>query len=124
MESARDETSTEEALRRCLRDARLNRSKALQAILEALCAEPDRRFRAIDFVLELGILPGSVYPILRKLERQGYIETEADGLPISASVLTYRLTKGGALFVARYLSVLRPPTYRSGIRVLVGRSLG
>lgn len=124
METSHDESSTSEGLRRSLREARLNRSKALRAILTAFQAQPDRSFRAIDIVMEQGILPGSVYPILRKLERQGFVTIASEGVQVSTSILTYRLTDGGALFAARYLSGTRPPMDRSGVREFASNAPG
>jgi hypothetical protein len=99
-----DPASPEEQFRKFLRDARLNRSSALDAILRAFQSQPDREFRAVDFSVEENILPGSVYPILQKLVRANCIEVHRHGHPAPASLKTYSLTDGGAHFALRYFA--------------------
>jgi hypothetical protein len=90
--------------RNFMRDARLNRSSALDTILRAFQSQPDRQFRAVDFTTEENILPGSVYPILQKLVRANCLAVHRVGHPSPASLKTYSLTNGGAHFALRYFA--------------------
>jgi hypothetical protein len=92
----------ENDVRTTMKRARLNRSAALGKILDLFSANPDREFRAIDFSHEAGLSPGSVHPILDKLQRARVIEVIRYGDPAPASIKRYRLTDFGARFALRY----------------------
>jgi hypothetical protein len=92
-------------LRTAMKKARLNRSAALGKMLDLFAANPDRQFRAIDFSHEANLSPGSVHPILDKLQRAKVIEVIRHGDPAPASIKLYRLTDLGARFALRYKAV-------------------
>lgn len=92
-------------VRAFMRSARLNRSAALDTILDAFSREPDRGFRAVDFTKEANVPAGSVYPILDKLVRCGAVEVQRAGEPRPASVKTYSLSDSGARFAMRYFAI-------------------
>lgn len=104
--SERDDQSSHDGgdVRTFMRQAHLNRSAALDAVLEAFRSEPDRSFRAVDFRTEANVPGGSVYPILDKLSRAGCVRVDRVGRPRPASLKTYTLTDGGARFALRYFA--------------------
>ncbi len=96
---------TDSEVRSTMKRARLNRSAALGKMLDLFSAHPDREFRAIDFSHEADLSPGSVHPILDKLQRARVIEVIRYGDPAPASIKRYRLTDLGARFALRYRAV-------------------
>lgn len=75
-------------------------------MLEALAAEPDRWRYGYDLCTELGVLPGSMYPILMRLADRGLLQTtwEADHVRGRPARHLYRLSSDGREYVATVVS--------------------
>jgi DNA-binding PadR family transcriptional regulator len=72
------------------------------AVLRALAAEPDRWRYGYDLCTQLGVQPGSMYPILVRLADRGLLETtwEADHVLGRPARHLYRLTGAGREYAA------------------------
>lgn len=72
------------------------------AVLRALADEPDRWQYGYDLCTQLGVQPGSMYPILIRLADRGLLETrwEADHVAGRPARHMYRLTGTGRDFAA------------------------
>lgn len=46
----------------------------VQLVLRALLTDPDRELYGLELVDETGLLPGSLYPIMARLESAGWVE--------------------------------------------------
>jgi DNA-binding PadR family transcriptional regulator len=75
-------------------------------VLEALAAEPDRWRYGYDLCTELGVLPGSMYPILIRLADRGLLQTtwEADHVHGRPARHLYRLSSDGREYAAAVVS--------------------
>jgi len=71
------------------------------SVLRALAEDPDRWRYGYDLCIELGIQPGSVYPILIRLADRGLLETCWDTEQVSGRPPRhlYRLTSTGRAYV-------------------------
>lgn len=76
------------------------------AVLEALAAEPDRWRYGYDLCMELGVLPGSMYPILARLADRGLLQRtwEADHVQGRPARHMYRLTNDGCEYAHAVVS--------------------
>jgi PadR family transcriptional regulator PadR len=98
----------------------------VQLVLRALSAEPDSELYGLEIVEATGLLPGTVYPILARLEHAGWlssrwevIDQRVEGRPRRRY---YRLTADGAVAatVARDRAEARARSRKPG---LTGRPL-
>ena len=76
----------------------------VQLVLLALAGEPDRELYGLEIVEMTGLLPGTIYPILARLEHAGWlsshwevIDQRAEGRPRRRY---YRLTPDGTAAAA------------------------
>ena len=81
------------------------------AVLQALAAEPDRWRYGYDLCTQLGVQPGSMYPILMRLADRGLLETswEADHVQGRPARHLYRLTGQGREYAATQSSADAEP---------------
>ncbi|HKE63596.1 MAG TPA: PadR family transcriptional regulator [Micromonosporaceae bacterium] len=80
-------------------------------VVSALLADPSAERYGLDLVHETGLASGTLYPILLRLERAGWVATRwedidpvAEGRP---SRRYYRLTQRGAAEARREIAMLR-----------------
>lgn len=92
-----------------------------QMILQALLREPSRALYGLELAEETGLLPGTTYPILLRLENEGWVTSwwedispEAEGRPRRRY---YRLTTDGAAQASAAIAAARRPS-RSALRSL------
>ncbi|MBX6748566.1 MAG: helix-turn-helix transcriptional regulator [Micromonosporaceae bacterium] len=85
------------------------------AVLLALAEEPGRWRYGYDLCTQLGIQPGSMYPILMRLSDRGLLEQdwENERVPGRPPRHLYRLTKAGLAYAA----TLEPSTAPARPRV-------
>ena len=105
---------------------RVTRSRALsghaRALLAALAEAGPGWRHGYDLARSTGLLSGTLYPLLIRLEAQGYLEAEwqppaATGRPPRHA---YRLTAGGRELARREGGAARPP---APSRVRAGEAL-
>jgi DNA-binding PadR family transcriptional regulator len=84
-----------------------------QLIVQALLRDPARELYGLELSEETGLLPGTAYPILLRLEGAGWvsskwedIDPKEEGRPARRY---YRLTAGGAAQASAALSAARRP---------------
>jgi DNA-binding PadR family transcriptional regulator len=77
-------------------------------LVSSFAREPSAWRYGYELCQELGIKPGSMYPILMRLADRGLLETawETDGQPGRPPRHLYRLTRAGVAFAAD----LAPPS--------------
>ena len=92
-----------------------------QMILQALLRDPARALYGLELAEETGLLPGTAYPILMRLEKEGWVTSswedispEAEGRPRRRY---YRLTASGATQASAAIAGARRPS-RSALRSL------
>ncbi len=81
-------------------------SAQMVAVLFALAESGAQRSHGYDLCRELGLKAGTVYPILRRLDERGLVETqwEQDPPPGRPARHLYRLSGAGAELVVRLVS--------------------
>jgi PadR family transcriptional regulator, regulatory protein PadR len=84
-----------------------------QMILRALLKEPTRELYGLELSEETGLLPGTTYPILLRLEREGWLTSRVEDIDPKVEKRParryYRLTTaGGAQASAALASARRP----------------
>ncbi|GIF42072.1 PadR family transcriptional regulator [Actinoplanes xinjiangensis] len=76
----------------------------VRLVLAMLAAEPDRQRYGLEIVESTGLLPGTIYPILARLEQAGWLHSqweEADESVVGRPRRRYyRLTPDGAAAAA------------------------
>ncbi len=94
-----------------------------QMILQALLRDPARALYGLELAEETGLLPGTTYPILLRLENEGWVTSwwedispEAEGRPRRRY---YRLTTDGAAQASAAIAAARRPS-RAALRSLAG----
>lgn len=92
-----------------------------QMILQALLRDPTRALYGLELAEETGILPGTAYPILIRLENERWVTSwwedispEAEGRPRRRY---YRLTANGAAQASAAIAAARRPS-RAALRSL------
>jgi DNA-binding PadR family transcriptional regulator len=87
------------------------------AVLQALAEDPDRWRYGYDLCAQLGMQPGSMYPILIRLADRELLETswETDPVPGRPARHLYRLTGAGRAYatstaVAAAVTTVTPAT--------------
>jgi DNA-binding PadR family transcriptional regulator len=83
---------------------------AVARVLAAMLADPGTERYGLDLMRDTGLASGTLYPILLRLERAGWVESQwedidpvAEGRP---SRRYYRLTGGGAEAARREIALL------------------
>lgn len=97
-----------------------------QMILQALLRDPARELYGLELAEDTGLLPGTTYPILMRLENEGWVTSlwetispEAEGRPRRRY---YRLTANGAAQASVAISGARRPS-RAALRDLAGEGI-
>ncbi len=80
------------------------------AVLQALAADPARWRHGYDLCTELGLQPGSMYPILIRLADRGVLETgwETERVPGRPPRHLYRLTGAGRAYATSVIAATTP----------------
>jgi PadR family transcriptional regulator, regulatory protein PadR len=99
----------------------------VQLVLRTLLGDPHRELYGLEFVDATGLPPGTIYPILARLEAAGWIDSRweevdqhAEGRPRRRY---YRLTSDGATQSATALSAADARRRRTHARGVVGKVL-
>ena len=94
-----------------------------QLILRALLHDPSRELYGLELSEETGLLPGTAYPILLRLENEGWVTSRWEDIDPHAEKRParryYRLTAGGATQASAALAAARRPS-RAALRGLAG----
>jgi PadR family transcriptional regulator PadR len=95
-------------------------------ILQALLKDPARELYGLELAQETGLLPGTAYPILLRLENQGWIISRWEDIDPHAEKRParryYRLTASGAAQASAASATARRPS-RAALRGLAGEGL-
>ena len=83
----------------------------VQLVVQALLRDPAREMYGLELSEETGLQPGTAYPILLRLEHEGWVASRWEDIDPRAEKRAarryYRLTAGGAVQAA-------PPSRRRG----------
>jgi PadR family transcriptional regulator PadR len=94
-----------------------------QLILQALLRDPVRELYGLELSQETGLLPGTAYPILLRLENEGWVTSRWENIDPHAEKRPprryYRLTPTGATQASAALADARRPS-RTALRRLAG----
>ena len=94
-------------------------------VLQALLRQPSRELYGLELSEETGLLPGTAYPILLRLENEGWVASRWEDIDPHAEKRPprryYRLTAGGAAQASAALAGARRPS-RAALRGLAGES--
>jgi len=94
-----------------------------QLILQALLHDPSRELYGLELSEETGLLPGTAYPILLRLENEGWVTSRWEDIDPRAEKRParryYRLTASGAAQASAALAAARRPS-RAALRGLAG----
>jgi PadR family transcriptional regulator, regulatory protein PadR len=92
-------------------------------VLQALLRHPARELYGLELSEETGLLPGTAYPILLRLENEGWVTSRWEDIDPSAEKRParryYRLTAGGATMASNAVATARRPA-RAALRRLAG----
>ena len=98
----------------------------VRVVLQTLAEEPDQQRYGLEIVDATGLLPGTIYPILARLEQAGWVHSEWEVVDESAAGRPrrryYRLTADGVSAAAAALAAV-PPRRQAGLRASLGRVL-
>src|ERR1700733_12303397 len=90
-------------------------------IVQALLGEPGREYYGLELSQETGLQPGTAYPILLRLEQEGWVTSRWEDIDPRAEKRParryYRLTANGAVQASASLSTARRPK-GTGLRPL------
>src|SRR5580700_3071234 len=93
-------------------------------VLQALLREPGRELYGLELSEETGLMPGTAYPILLRLEREGWLTSRWEDVDPRAEKRParryYRLTAGGAVQASTALAGASRPK-DSALRRLAAR---
>jgi PadR family transcriptional regulator PadR len=82
-------------------------------ILQALLFDPDREYYGLELSEETGLQPGTAYPILLRLEREGWVTSRWEDIDPHAEKRParryYRLTASGAAEAGAACAAARRP---------------
>jgi PadR family transcriptional regulator, regulatory protein PadR len=82
-------------------------------VLQALLREPGRELYGLELSDETGLLPGTAYPILMRLEDEGWVTSRWEDVDPRAEKRParryYRLTAGGAAQASAAVAGARRP---------------
>ena len=94
-----------------------------QLILQALLRDPARELYGLELSEETGLLPGTAYPILLRLENEGWVTSRWEDIDPHAEKRPrrryYRLTANGAAQASAAVAGARRPS-RAALRGLAG----
>ena len=92
-------------------------------VLQSLLGEPGRELYGLELTEETGLLPGTAYPILLRLENQGWVTSRWEDVDPRARKRParryYRLTASGAMQASAALAGARRPR-SAALRSLAG----
>jgi PadR family transcriptional regulator PadR len=92
-------------------------------ILQALLQNPGRELYGLELAGETGLLPGTAYPILLRLENEGWVTSRWEDIDPHAEKRParryYRLTASGAAQASAAIAGARRPS-RAALRSLAG----
>ena len=92
-------------------------------ILQALLRDPSRELYGLELAEDTGLLPGTAYPILLRLENEGWVTSRWEDIDPHAEKRParryYRLTAGGAVQASAAIAGARRPS-RAALRGLAG----
>src|SRR5580698_4578181 len=94
-----------------------------QLVLQALLRDPGRELYGLELSEETGLLPGTAYPILMRLEAEGWVTSRWEDIDPRAEKRParryYRLAAGGAARASAAVAGARRPS-RAALRGLAG----
>ena len=92
-------------------------------ILQALLRDPSRELYGLELSEDTGLLPGTAYPILMRLENEGWVTSRWEDIDPHTEKRPprryYRLTAGGAAQASAAVAGARRPS-RAALRGLAG----
>ena len=92
-------------------------------VLQALLRDPGRELYGLELVDETGLQPGTAYPILLRLEDEGWVTSRWEDIDPRAEKRParryYRLTAGGAVQASTAVASARRPR-SAALRSLAG----
>ena len=92
-----------------------------QLVLQALLRAPGRELYGLELAGETGLLPGTAYPILARLENEDWVSSRWEDIDPAAEKRParryYRLTATGAAHAAAAVTAARRPA-RAALRRL------
>jgi len=92
-------------------------------VLQALLQHAGQELYGLELSEETGLLPGTAYPILLRLENEGWVTSRWEDIDPHAEKRParryYRLTAGGAAQASAALAAARRPS-RAALRGLAG----
>jgi len=92
-------------------------------VLQALLRDPGRELYGLELSEETGLLPGTAYPILLRLENEGWVTSRWEDIDPHTekrpSRRYYRLTAGGAAQASAACAAARRPS-GAALRGLAG----
>jgi PadR family transcriptional regulator, regulatory protein PadR len=92
-------------------------------VLHALLRDPSRELYGLELSEQTGLLPGTAYPILLRLENEGWVTSRWEQIDPRIEKRParryYRLTDGGAIKASAAITSARPPI-RAALRGLAG----
>src|SRR5690348_18080183 len=95
----------------------------VQLVVQALLRDPAREMYGLELSEETGLLPGTAYPILLRLENEGWVTSRWEDIDPHAEKRPprryYRLTAGGAAQASAAVAGARRPS-RAALRGLAG----
>jgi DNA-binding MarR family transcriptional regulator len=96
-------------------------------VLQALLRNPSREMYGLEVSAETGLLPGTAYPILNRLENEGWVTSRWEDIDPHAEKRParryYRLAADGAQRASAACAAARLPT-RAALRGLAGEAGG
>lgn len=99
----------------------------VRLVLRMLAEEPEQRRYGLEIVDGTGLLPGTIYPILARLEQAGWVDSEWEVLDESAARRPrrryYRLTAAGETAAATAAQSAVTQRRQAGPRTSLGRAL-
>jgi len=85
-----------------------------QLILQALLRDPTQELYGLELSQETGLLPGTAYPILLRLEAEGWVTSRWEDIDPRAEKRPprryYRLTAAGATQASAAIAAAHRPT--------------
>lgn len=85
-----------------------------QLVVQALLGDPARELYGLELSEETGLLPGTAYPILLRLEHQGWVTSRWEDIDPRVEKRPprryYRLTAAGAVQASAAVAAARRPS--------------
>lgn len=93
-------------------------------VLRALLRDPGRELYGLELCKESGLQPGTAYPILLRLEHEGWVTSQWEGIDPQVEGRParryYRLTAGGAAQASAAVAGARKGARGAALRGLAG----